>query len=312
MQKTTLFGIASIATAAIATAAIAAGAASSPAQQSTQITARVNAPLKAGADPQARVVATVPRGSTLTLNYCMANDWCAVRFRGQGGWMAAVNLNLPAGHGGISGPGTLTGNGRLRAGPGTQYQAIATLRAGTRVNVRNCRPQWCQVDAGARRGWISRSLIRFGGDWGGPQPPLPGPSGSELTMFTERNCRGNTYATLQSVPNLNYPVRSARVTGGTGNDSRDGWQLCAGTNYNGVCTSTKVNSMCSNLDELGGRGLRSVRRYSEGMGGGTAPGACTKEYAPVCARSGSRDRTFGNACEARVAGYTVRYQGQCR
>jgi len=306
MRNIALFGIVSM-----AAAAIAAVAAPSLAQQSAQITAKRNAPLKAGADPQARVVATVPRGSTLTLQYCMANDWCSVRFRGQAGWMAAVNLNLPADQ--ESGSGTIIRNGRLRAGPGTQYQVVSTLYAGTRVDVVNCQPQWCRVNAGSRRGWVSRGLIDFGGNGNDPQPPLPGP-GSELTMFTERNCRGNTYATRQSVPNLNYPVRSVRVTGGTGNASADAWQLCVGTNYDGVCTSTKVNSLCSNLDELNGQGrLRSARRYSEGMGGGSQPGACTMEYAPVCARSGSSNyRTFSNACQARAANYTVQYQGQCR
>jgi hypothetical protein len=33
--------------------------------------------------------------------------------------------------------------------------------------------------------------------------------------------------------------------------------------------------------------------------------ACTREYAPVCARQGSNIRTFGNACEARAANYRV-------
>jgi uncharacterized protein YraI len=302
MQKTSLFGIATVAIVAIA--------APSLAQQSTQITAKNNAPLKAGADARARVVATVPRGSTLTLQYCTANGWCSVRFRGQAGWMATVNLNLPADHGDRN-DGTIRSQAKMRAGPGTQYQVVRTLYAGARVDVITCQSQWCHVNDGNRRGWVWRSLIDLRGDWGSPKPP-PG-RGSELTMFTERNCRGNSYATSQSVPNLNYLVRSARVTGGTGNASADSWQLCVGTNYNGVCTSTKVNSACSNLDELNGQGrLRSVRRYSEGMGGTPQPGKCTTEYAPVCARAGSRSQTFGNACEARAANYSVQYQGRCR
>lgn len=39
---------------------------------------------------------------------------------------------------------------------------------------------------------------------------------------------------------------------------------------------------------------------------------CTQQYDPVCARRGTSHRTFGNACEAQVAGYLVVYEGRCR
>ena len=41
------------------------------------------------------------------------------------------------------------------------------------------------------------------------------------------------------------------------------------------------------------------------------PQICTREYAPVCARAGSRQRTFSNACMARAAGFRVQHPGQC-
>lgn len=302
MRKTASFGIVSVIATGIAAAIVMPGMA-----QSERITARNNAPLKAAPSPQAAILATVPRGSALTLEYCNADQWCRVQFGRRAGWMAAVNLNLPSGNE----TARLISQARLRAGPGVQYQSLGTLQAGTRVNVIRCQSQWCNVTAGFRRGWVAARLIDRGGDWNNPRPPLPGPGRqSELQMFTGRNCQGNTYSTLEAVPNVNYPVRSVRVIGGTGDASRDGWQLCVGTNYNGVCTSTTHS--CSNLDELGGRGLRSVRP-AFGPGSGMPPPAiCTKEYAPVCARSGRQDRTFGNACEARAAGYSVRYEGRCR
>jgi hypothetical protein len=42
------------------------------------------------------------------------------------------------------------------------------------------------------------------------------------------------------------------------------------------------------------------------------PQFCTREYAPVCARSGSDRRTFPNECEADRAGYRIIRDGECR
>lgn len=42
------------------------------------------------------------------------------------------------------------------------------------------------------------------------------------------------------------------------------------------------------------------------------PMICTQEYDPVCARDGGDRRTFGNACEARAAGYRITRRGECR
>lgn len=42
------------------------------------------------------------------------------------------------------------------------------------------------------------------------------------------------------------------------------------------------------------------------------PRFCTREYAPVCGRDGRDSRTFGNACEARAAGYRIVREGECR
>lgn len=283
--------------------------------QTQRITAKYNAPLKIAPNPQARILATVPKNSALTLDYCNGQEWCRVSYRNQVGWMAAVYLNLPA----YTHTGKVRSEAALRAGPGVQYTKIATLRRGTHVNVTECEKklvEWCRVADGPRRGWVARYLLDLN-DWThppDPEPvPLPGPvpgpgTGSELVLFTAPNCQGNTMRTLEAVGNVNYPVRSFRVDGGSGNPTQDAWHVCNGTNYGGICTVAAA--ACANVNMVGG--VRSVRPLA-GWGGGTAPGGiCTKEYNPVCARSGRVDRTFGNACEAQAAGYTIRYQGQCR
>lgn len=48
-----------------------------------------------------------------------------------------------------------------------------------------------------------------------------------------------------------------------------------------------------------------------GPGGGRPPVACTREYAPVCARRRGDERTFPNGCEAEAAGYRIVGQGSC-
>lgn len=44
---------------------------------------------------------------------------------------------------------------------------------------------------------------------------------------------------------------------------------------------------------------------------GEEPRFCTREYAPVCARRGGHERTFGNACEAEAANYRIVAPGEC-
>ncbi|MEZ2131902.1 MULTISPECIES: Kazal-type serine protease inhibitor domain-containing protein [unclassified Sinorhizobium] len=39
---------------------------------------------------------------------------------------------------------------------------------------------------------------------------------------------------------------------------------------------------------------------------------CTREFAPVCGRRGSQQRTFNNSCLARASGFQVMHRGQCR
>jgi len=57
-----------------------------------------------------------------------------------------------------------------------------------------------------------------------------------------------------------------------------------------------------------GPGFPGPDRPGPGGGGGVS---CTMQYDPVCAVRGNSRRTFGNSCEAGVAGYRVVRPGEC-
>lgn len=48
----------------------------------------------------------------------------------------------------------LNGTVDLLAGPGSKSARVATLGAGTEVEVLGCRQSWCDVSAHGKRGWV--------------------------------------------------------------------------------------------------------------------------------------------------------------
>ncbi|GAA5541232.1 MULTISPECIES: Kazal-type serine protease inhibitor family protein [Brucella/Ochrobactrum group] len=71
------------------------------------------------------------------------------------------------------------------------------------------------------------------------------------------------------------------------------------------------NGQCSSRPGSGwnGPGVGPARPPQHGVRPGM--GACTREYAPVCARRGSERRSFSNRCEAERAGFRVTGGGRC-
>jgi hypothetical protein len=49
----------------------------------------------------------------------------------------------------------------VRSGPGTQFQVIGVLPAGSIVGVNSCSASWCSINVAGGSGWASRKLLSF-------------------------------------------------------------------------------------------------------------------------------------------------------
>jgi hypothetical protein len=52
-------------------------------------------------------------------------------------------------------PAVSTSNVNVRSGPGSNYQAVDTLRRGERVDVKGCEGGWCYIEKRGPDGWVS-------------------------------------------------------------------------------------------------------------------------------------------------------------
>ncbi len=52
-----------------------------------------------------------------------------------------------------------TGDVNVRTGPGTGYARVGTLPAGTRVDLRGCEDNWCNVRGAGLGGWVSANYL---------------------------------------------------------------------------------------------------------------------------------------------------------
>lgn len=52
-----------------------------------------------------------------------------------------------------------TSNVNLRTGPGTQFQSVATLASGLKVEVLSCETSWCHVVGQGVKGWVSSGYL---------------------------------------------------------------------------------------------------------------------------------------------------------
>jgi uncharacterized protein YraI len=85
-------------------------------------------------------------------------------------------------------PGYVTTNLNVRAGPGTQYPAVAVFPTGARVDVIGCTSGfgWCDVQAQGVRGWVSGSYLDL--------------------AYQSRRVRAPSYAQRIGVPVISFSI----------------------------------------------------------------------------------------------------------
>ncbi|HEY2356715.1 MAG TPA: hypothetical protein VGH86_04640 [Phenylobacterium sp.] len=127
----------------------------------------------------------------------------------------------------------------------------------------------------------------------------------ELTLFSDVGFRGQSYTVTgpREHINLDWPVRSARVTPG------DTWQLCSSSRYRGICSNVSRSTGNVLWTVASGRPMLAARPMPLPPGGG-APGApdvggslrgMSAEFFPAPAERSVRV----NSCEAGTAACTA-------
>jgi hypothetical protein len=122
-----------------------------------------------------------------------------------------------------SGAAIVTTNVNMREGPGTNFPVVSVLRSGEQVQVNNCRSNWCLVDFGRDRGWISQSFLRTiiaSPGPGSPRPPIGGPifgpgpviGLGRACFFESADFRGRSFCLRQGEEDNNLGRWDNRIT----------------------------------------------------------------------------------------------------
>jgi uncharacterized protein YraI len=73
---------------------------------------------------------------------------------------------------GAANAAVVTGDLNLRSGPGTGYNVIDTMPAGSRVDILGCTGSWCEVAFGGMTGYASASYLGGGSQAYAAAPPV--------------------------------------------------------------------------------------------------------------------------------------------
>ena len=158
-----------------------------------------------------------------------------------------------------------------------------------------------------------------------PRPGPPPDSGGFCTreyapVCARRGERYRSFGNACSAREAGYRIVSAGECGGGGGGGGVVTERECPRTLDPVCArrggDVRTFANDCRADEAGFRVIYGGECRGGGGGGGSVDEGgpqqfCTREYAPVCARRGSRLQTFPTQCEAENSGYRVVSDGAC-
>jgi uncharacterized protein YraI len=93
--------------------------------------------------------------------------------------IAAVAMLALSAAGAAAEPAMTESKVNLRSGPGGAFGVIAVMPAGTRLDMQQCRDEWCRVKFGRVVGYASRALLKTGAESYASAAPQPAAAPAE-------------------------------------------------------------------------------------------------------------------------------------
>jgi hypothetical protein len=186
----------------------------------------------------------------------------------------------------------------LRAGPGPQYEVLATIPGGATVDLAGCTGSWCQVSFNGETGYASRNYLALAGDVGpsaGVVAVAPGYAYDDTPLYDDYYDYGYAYG-----PSFGLYASPGYRQGWRGrpgwNGNRVGaWQGRPGANWQGRTGNWQGRAGWqgggSRMDNVGG-----------GRGAHMAPGSVTPQVSAPAAMGGGASVGGGAAVGAPAGG----------
>ncbi len=185
--------------------------------------------LRAAASTSSSVLATVSRGTRVTVLEDRANGWYKVEYNGAVGYMSADYLAVTAS---ALGTGTLNTDGaslNLRSGPGTSYSKVVSIPADAVLTITGQENGWYKTSYNGKDGYVCADYITLSS---AEQAPAASNSATADSVHTGTLNTDGASLNLRSGPGTSYskvvsiPADAALTITGEEN----GWYK---TSYNG-------------------------------------------------------------------------------
>ena len=188
----------------------------------TVVASAVN--LRAGAGTNTAVVATLTKGTTMTVTG-ISGEWYQVNCNGKTGYVNSAYIGLsgsaapapsqnptPAPATGTA--GSVKGNSvRMRSGPGTNYSILGTYNNGTALTIVGTENGWTKVTLGGVTGYIRSDYVATGA---APTNPAAPTTGTGYINGTGVRMRAGASTTSQILGTYNTGT-AMTITGSSGN-----------------------------------------------------------------------------------------------